>query len=133
TPTALRTGCIPCPKATGRGRRRPETSVPARDPYRCRDNPVRPAMRRTVLFPAAILCFLPLAAFARGELLVGNKSDDTVWRLSLEDGRRLAEIASAPGPHEIAVSPDGRTAIVTGYGHREPGNALTVVALGDGS
>jgi len=90
-------------------------------------------MRRTVLFPAAILCFLPLAAFARGELLVGNKSDDTVWRLSLEDGRRLAEIASAPGPHEIAVSPDGRTAIVTGYGHREPGNALTVVALGDGS
>lgn len=72
------------------------------------------------------------AGFARGELLVGNKSDDTVWRLSLEDGRRLGEIASGQGPHEIAVSSDGRIAVVTDYGHQQAGNSLTVLDMGDG-
>ena len=42
------------------------------------------------------------------ELLVGNKAADTLWRLSLEDGRRLGEASTAPGPHEIAVSPSPR-------------------------
>jgi len=75
------------------------------------------AMKRIALFLGASLSAVSLVAAAQGELLVGNKSDDTVWRLSLEDGRKLGEIATEPGPHEIAISPDGRTAAVTGYGH----------------
>lgn len=71
-------------------------------------------------------------AFAQGELLVGNKSDDTVWRLSLADGRKLGEIASGQGPHEIAVSPDRRIAIVTDYGHGQAGTSLTVIDLASG-
>ncbi|MDH5823754.1 gluconolaconase [Luteimonas sp. RD2P54] len=78
------------------------------------------------LLCAALLAAPPKAA-AAGELLVGNKADDTVWRLSLEDGRRLGEIATAPGPHEIAVSPDRRLAVVTGYGGAAPGNRLTLI------
>jgi DNA-binding beta-propeller fold protein YncE len=81
----------------------------------------------------AVLVTVAVApAFAQGELLVGNKSADTVWRLGLEDGRRLGEVASGAGPHEIAVSPDGRTALVTDYGHREAGNSLTVIDLASG-
>ena len=45
---------------------------------------------------------LPAAA---GELLVGNKSADTLWRLSLEDGRKLGEAPTAPGPHERVEEP----------------------------
>ena len=84
-------------------------------------------MHRRFLFALALL--LPAAASAQGTLLVGNKSDDTVWRLSLEDGRRVAEFASGAGPHEIAVAPDGRSAVVTAYGHQQPGHALTVLDL----
>lgn len=79
------------------------------------------------------LCLLSGPALAQGELLVGNKRADTVWRLSLEDGRRLAEIASGAGPHEIAVSADGRRAVVTDYGHHAPGHSLTVLDLADGT
>ena len=66
------------------------------------------------------------------ELLVGNKSADTLWRLSLADGRKLGETATAPGPHEIAVSPDGRTAVVSEYGRQSPGNTLGVYDTTDG-
>jgi len=61
-----------------------------------------------------------------GSLLVGNKSADTLWRLSLADGQRLGEAATAPAPHEIVVSRDGRIAVVSEYGHREPGHTLGV-------
>lgn len=84
--------------------------------------------------PIVLLLAIPLSLSnaVAGELLVGNKSDDTVWRLSLEDGSRLGEIASGQGPHEIAVSPDGRLAVVTNYGHGQPGHSLTVIDTAGG-
>ncbi|NNC24564.1 gluconolaconase, partial [Salinisphaera sp. USBA-960] len=66
---------------------------------------------------------------AAGELLVGNKSADTVWRLSLEDGRKLGEFATGKAPHEIVVAPDGRTALVANYGSDSAGNTLSVLDL----
>ncbi len=78
---------------------------------------------------AVLVTMAVTPAFAQHELLVGNKSADTVWRLSLDDGRRLGEVASGEGPHEIAVSPNGDIALVTDYGRREAGNSLTVVEL----
>ena len=81
-------------------------------------------MRRHLLFVA--LALSPLSAWP-AELLVGNKAADTVWRLSLDDGRKLGEFATGRGPHEIAVSADGRTAVVTEYGAQQPGNTLRVV------
>ncbi len=66
-------------------------------------------------------------ALAGGELLVGNKSDDTVWRLSLENGRKLGEAATGNAPHEIAVNRGNTLVVVTDYGHAQPGNSLTVI------
>ena len=86
-------------------------------------------MHRSALFLLALLVLVPAAASAQGTLLVGNKSDDTVWRLSLEDGSRKAEFSSGAGPHEIAVSADGRSAVVTDYGQGQPGHTLTVLDL----
>ncbi|MBX9402436.1 YncE family protein [Lysobacter sp. BMK333-48F3] len=72
--------------------------------------------------------YLLIAPAAAGELLVGNKAADTVWRLSLDDGRKLGEFASGHGPHEIAV--DGALAVVADYGDKDaPGHTLTVLDL----
>jgi DNA-binding beta-propeller fold protein YncE len=81
------------------------------------------------LLASCALAAVLIAPASAGELLVGNKSADTVWRLGLEDGRKLGEVASGEGPHEIGVSPDGRRALVTEYGRGEPGNTLTVIDL----
>lgn len=88
-------------------------------------------MNRTTII-ALLVAMATAPAFARGELLVGNKSADTVWRLDLEGGRRLGEVASGEGPHEIAVAPDGRVALVTNYGRGAPGDSLTVIDLASG-
>ena len=62
-------------------------------------------------------------------LLVCNKADHS---LSIFDPTMRAEVAVVPtgeGPHEVAVSPDGRFAVVTDYGAQKPGSTLTVVDL----
>ncbi|MBL8748145.1 MAG: YncE family protein [Planctomycetes bacterium] len=62
-------------------------------------------------------------------LLVCNKAARS---LSVFDPATRSEIANLPtgeGPHEVAVSPDGRTAVVTDYGARKPGTTLTLVDL----
>jgi YVTN family beta-propeller protein len=63
-----------------------------------------------------------------GVLIVLNKSDDTVYILDRETGEQLASVQTGYQPHEVAVSPDGRIAVITNYGTRsEPGNSLTVI------
>ena len=91
-------------------------------------------MLRCALVLLGLSLWLPASAAAQDTLLVGNKSDGTVWRLSLDDGRRVAEFASGAGPHEIAVSDDGRTALVTDYGQAQAGQSLTALDLrGEGT
>lgn len=67
-----------------------------------------------------------------GELLVGNKSADTVWRLSLGDGRKTGEFRTGEAPHEIAVAGNGKIALVSNYGQETSGNTLSVLDLADG-
>ncbi|HZF93821.1 MAG TPA: YncE family protein [Allosphingosinicella sp.] len=58
------------------------------------------------------------AAGGGGTLLIGNKGEDTLSFVSLADGREFGRAATGEDPHEIAVSPDGRTAAVVSYGAR---------------
>jgi YVTN family beta-propeller protein len=68
------------------------------------------------------------AAEPAGTLLVLNKSDDTVSLVDLETKDIRATLPTGDGPHEVAVSPDGKTAVVSNYGDTQhPGNTLTVV------
>ena len=87
-------------------------------------------MRRLLL--AAVLLAITAGAHAAPRLLVGNKAADTVWALDRASGERLAEYATGPAPHEIAVSRDGRAAVVTTYGHKDAHHALTVIDLVNG-
>lgn len=85
---------------------------------------------------AALLAALPLfagvasAPASAATLVVANKSDATVSLLDLESRAVRATLPTAEGPHEVAVSPDGRTALVGGYGAQgRAGSTLTVVDL----
>ena len=81
----------------------------------------------------AVALLLAAAALGAGSapadtLLVANKSDATVDLLDPASGEKRATLPTGEGPHEIAVSPDGRTAVISNYGKREaPGASLTVV------
>lgn len=88
-------------------------------------------MKRSALF-GLLLTALTLGAHAQPRLLVGNKSADTVWALDRASGTRVAEYATGPAPHEIAVSADGRLAVVTTYGHKQANHSLTAIDLADG-
>lgn len=76
------------------------------------------------------LACVPVAHGA--ELLVGNKSADTVWRLSLDDGRKNGEFRTREAPHEITVAADRRIAVVSNYGSERSGNSLSVLDLVSG-
>ena len=65
-----------------------------------------------------------------GTVIVANMSDNTATIFDALDGSVLATVPTGSAPHEIAVSQDGRTAVITNYGVRgAPGNTLTVVNL----
>ena len=49
-------------------------------------------------------------------LLVGNKGEDSLSFIALDDGRELGRPKTGRMPHEIAVSPDGKQAAVVAYG-----------------
>ncbi|MFT5422931.1 MAG: YVTN family beta-propeller protein [Phycisphaerales bacterium] len=64
-----------------------------------------------------------------GTLIVLNKSDATASVIDRASGSVLATLPTGAGPHEAAVSPDGKTAVVCDYGERTPGSTLTVIDL----
>lgn len=69
------------------------------------------------------------AIAARDVLLVLNKSDNTLSILDPVTGHELTQAPTGAGPHEVAVSPDGRLAVVCNYGAQTPGNSLMVYDL----
>ncbi len=62
-------------------------------------------------------------------LLVLNKSDHTCWQINAETGKKIASYSTGRGPHEVAVSPDGKWGIVTNYGVQTAGHTLTLLNL----
>ncbi|NCI46799.1 beta-propeller fold lactonase family protein [Sediminibacterium soli] len=85
-------------------------------------------MRR--LFTVLPLVLLWAAAAAQhGSLLVANKSDNTVSVFDVATKKQLALLPVGEAPHELAVSPDGRTAVVCNYGAATPGNSVTVIDI----
>ncbi len=75
-------------------------------------------MFRLLLVSALISPSGPLAAQS---LVITNKQDATASIISLGDGRTVATLPTGEGPHEVAVSPDGKLAVVTDYGAQVAG------------
>ncbi|MEO6593290.1 MAG: hypothetical protein ABIP94_00895, partial [Planctomycetota bacterium] len=73
----------------------------------------------------------PVAAHVE-RLLVCNKADHSLSIFDPGTRREVAVVQTGEGPHEVAVSPNGRTAVVTDYGAQKPGSTLTVVDVVEG-
>lgn len=72
----------------------------------------------------------PLAAESPSPaLLVLNKDDANLAIVDPATRKVVARIPTGEGPHEMAVSADGRLAFVANYGSRTPGNTLSVFDL----
>lgn len=62
-------------------------------------------------------------------LLVANKADHSLSIFLPAERRELATLPTGDGPHEVAIAPDGRLAVVTDYGAERDGHSLTVVDI----
>ena len=73
----------------------------------------------------------PDAPARSGMLVVANQQGASATVVDATTMRTIATLPVGDGPHEVAVSPDGRWAVVTIYGDRAaPGHALSVIDLG---
>jgi YVTN family beta-propeller protein len=83
------------------------------------------ALSTAVALAGALLLAPPAVA---DTLIVGNKAEATVSLIDLPSGKVVATLPTGVGPHEVAVSPDGRLAVVADYGTGgAPGKTLTVI------
>src|SRR6476646_10514376 len=65
---------------------------------------------------------------AAGTIVVSNMNDHTATLLDAGTLATLATLPTGRAPHEVAISRDGRWALVTNYGTRDaPGNTITVI------
>lgn len=78
----------------------------------------------------ALVSALVAAQAQAAVLLVANKSEASLSLLRLPGFETVATLPTGEGPHEVAVSPDGRRALVTNYGtSAAPGRSLTLVDI----
>lgn len=90
-------------------------------------------MRFPSLHLASALLLAPASLAAQvaglaGTLVVTNKSAATATIVDAATGRFLATLPTGNGPHEVVLSTDGRTAVVTDYGTGPaPGSTLTII------
>jgi DNA-binding beta-propeller fold protein YncE len=63
-----------------------------------------------------------------GTVVVANMGDNTATLIDVASKRVVATLPTGNGAHEVAISHDGRWAVVSNYGVRgAPGNTLTVI------
>jgi YVTN family beta-propeller protein len=62
-------------------------------------------------------------------LLVLNKAENSLAIVDPATQKVVARIPTGEGPHEIAASADGKLAVVTNYGAKDPGHSLSVIDL----
>ncbi|MDP1861922.1 MAG: beta-propeller fold lactonase family protein [Gemmatimonadaceae bacterium] len=84
---------------------------------------------RTLLLVAALVSTRAPALGAQAALIVLNKSEARASLVDITSGKVVATLPTGDGPHEVAVSPDGLTAVVGNYGAQTPGSSLTVLDL----
>ncbi len=88
------------------------------------------ASRVVALATTAFALFAsPMAAQVAGltgTLVVTNKTPSTATIIDVASGEILATLPTGQGPHEIVLSKDGSTAVVTDYSG-QPGKTLTVI------
>lgn len=85
------------------------------------------------LIQAIVVCVPVLQGWAAETpspaLIVLNKADQAVAIVDPATGNVVARVRVGEGPHEVAVSANGRFAFVGNYGQQMPGNTISVIDL----
>jgi YVTN family beta-propeller protein len=81
-----------------------------------------------VRFVAARGVASPAQSAASGTVVVANQQSASATIIDLAT-RAETTFDVGAGPHEAAISPDGRWAVVTIYGTQTPGNSLAVIDI----
>jgi DNA-binding beta-propeller fold protein YncE len=98
-----------------------------------------PVLLRIAASIAALTAAVPGPAGAdlnlSGTVVVVNQAADSVTLVDLATLQAYKHVAVIGGPHEVAVSPDGRRAMVTNYRKRGGAvqNTLSLLSLPDGA
>jgi YVTN family beta-propeller protein len=82
---------------------------------------------------ASLVALAAQAAIAQSpaRLLVLNKEDATLAIVDPASGRVLGRVPTGDGPHELAVSSDGRLAFASNYGTGQaPGHTISMIDIG---
>ena len=94
-------------------------------------NPVTGLLRQVlaalILTAATASLGLAQAPEVGGTLIVVNKGAASASIVDVRTGEVLKTLPTGEGPHEVVVSGDGTTAVVTVYGARDAGNTLAVI------
>lgn len=77
----------------------------------------------------SLTCLITAQQATAGTLIVLNKSDATASLVDLSSMKIVATVKTGIGPHEVAISCDGQTAVVANYGDSAPGNTLTIIDI----
>ncbi|NUM60462.1 MAG: YncE family protein [Bdellovibrionaceae bacterium] len=77
----------------------------------------------------SVACVLSAQCAFGGTLVVLNKSEATASLVNLNSLKVVATVKTGIGPHEVAISNDGKTAVVANYGDNSEGNTLTLIDL----
>lgn len=88
-------------------------------------------IRFSVALATAFAAGAPAAAQVAGlsgTLIVTNKTPSTATVIDVATGRALATLPTGPGPHEITLSSNGSTAVVTDYSG-PPGTRKTLTVI----
>ena len=88
---------------------------------------LRPTACRLLAVAAQFLACASLAGAQAPTLFVVNKAENTLAALDPGSGEVRSRVPTGDGPHEVALSADGRTAYVTNYGAQSPGSSLSVI------
>jgi len=88
-----------------------------------------PHRHSTFLAALALTTTLTAAETPSPALIVLNKTDATLAIVDPTSGKVAARIPTGAGPHEVAVSTDGKFAYVGNYGDQTPGSTLSVIDL----
>ena len=89
-------------------------------------------MKRLLLPLWILAATLPTASRAQDpgpRLVVLNKEDATLVTVDPTSGKILGHVPTGEGPHEVAVSDDGKMAFVGNYGGQTPGSTLSIIDL----
>jgi YVTN family beta-propeller protein len=73
---------------------------------------------------------MPTAQVPGDALIVLNKEEASLVIVDVASGKVVGRVPTGEGPHEVAVSPDGKTAFVGNYGTGPaPGSTMSVIDL----